>query len=131
MSLRDEMRLIETTHLKTWAGSKPAESTFPYIVKKLICAVIQPDKLRFPSGDAVWVPGFDGVLMNGEKNRFVPLGLSAWELGTDTDYKGKANKEYEKRSKAKIKDGELIVPNWRISLIILKLLKRRHENASS
>jgi hypothetical protein len=34
MSLRDEMRLIETTHLKTWAGSKPAESTFPYIVKK-------------------------------------------------------------------------------------------------
>jgi hypothetical protein len=31
MSLRDEMRLIETTHLKTWASSKPAESTFPYI----------------------------------------------------------------------------------------------------
>jgi hypothetical protein len=55
------MRLIETTHLKTWASSKPAESTFPSIVKKLICAVIQPDKLRFPSGDAVWVPSFDQI----------------------------------------------------------------------
>ncbi len=100
------MRLIETTHLKTWASSKPSESRFPYLVNGLICAVIQPDKLRFPSGDAVWVPGFDGVLMNGEKNRFVPMGLSVWELGTNADYKSKANTDYKKRSKAKIKDDE-------------------------
>jgi hypothetical protein len=30
-----------------------------------------------------------------------------------------------------LQDTQLIVPNWRISLRILKLLKRRHENASS
>ena len=51
------MHLIETTHLKTWASSTPAKGRFPHLVKDLICAVIQPDKLRFPSGDAVWVPG--------------------------------------------------------------------------
>jgi hypothetical protein len=56
------MRLIETSNLKTWAGSKAAESRFPHLVKKLICAVIQPEKLQMPSGDAVWVPGFDGVV---------------------------------------------------------------------
>lgn len=95
------MRLIETTHLRTWAGSKPAESRFPYIVKMLISAVIQPDRLRMPSGDAVWVPGFDGVVVNSEENRFVPTGLSVWEVGTRADVKGKANEDYQKRSEDK------------------------------
>jgi hypothetical protein len=100
------MRLIETTHLQTWASSKPAESRFPYIVKALICGVIQPDKLRMPSGDAVWMPGYDGVLVNSEENRFVPTGLSVWELGTNADFKGKADKDYKKRSQDRVKDGE-------------------------
>lgn len=91
------MRLIETTHLKTWASSKPAESRFPYIVKSLICAVIEPDKLRMPSGDAVWVPGFDGVLLCAKENRFVPLGESVWELGTGSLPKKKANEDFAKR----------------------------------
>jgi hypothetical protein len=70
------MRLIETTDLKNWAGSRSAQSRLPHLVKDLICAVIQPDQLRFPSGDAVWVPGYDGVLVSREKNLFVPTGLS-------------------------------------------------------
>lgn len=98
------MRLIETTHLKTWAGSKPAESRFPHIVKALITAVIQPRNLRMPSGDAVWVPGFDGVVASTEDNRFVPTGLSVWELGTNSDFRVKANKDYAKRSKDDAKD---------------------------
>ena len=99
------MRLIETTHLKMWAASKPAESRFPYFIKELICAVIQPEKIRFPSGDAVWIPGFDGVVVNSEKNIFVPTGLSVWEAGTGAKYKDKANKDYEKRSKDKVQEG--------------------------
>jgi hypothetical protein len=100
------MRLIETTHLKTWAGSKLAESRFPYIVKALISAVIQPEKLRMPFGDAVWVPGADGVVVNGEENRFVPIGLSVWELGTGARVKSKADGDYKKRSRDKAKDGK-------------------------
>eukprot|EP00362_Geleiidae_sp_MMETSP1317_P001174 CAMPEP_0201282030 /NCGR_PEP_ID=MMETSP1317-20130820/4667_1 /ASSEMBLY_ACC=CAM_ASM_000770 /TAXON_ID=187299 /ORGANISM="Undescribed Undescribed, Strain Undescribed" /LENGTH=258 /DNA_ID=CAMNT_0047593621 /DNA_START=67 /DNA_END=840 /DNA_ORIENTATION=+ len=92
------MNLIETTHLKTWAASKSAESRFPDMIKKLICAVIQPEKIRFPSGDAVWVPGFDGTLVNDEKSRFVPMGTSVWEVGTNSNYKNKANEDYKKRS---------------------------------
>jgi len=92
------MRLIKTTHLKIWASSKASESRFPHIIKNLICAVIQPKKLRFPSDDAIWVPGFDGELVSADENRFVPTGFSAWELGTDADYKTKANREYQKRS---------------------------------
>lgn len=74
------MRLIQISHLKTWASSKPAESQFPHIVKSLILATILPDKLRMPSGDAVWVPGYDGVVTNDQSSRFVPSGASVWEL---------------------------------------------------
>jgi hypothetical protein len=105
------MRLIETTHLKTWAGSKSAESRFPHIVKALISAVIQPEKLRMPSGDAVWVPGYDGVVVNSEKNRFVPIGLSVWEVGTDANIKRKADRDYGKRSKDKAEDSKELLPD--------------------
>lgn len=100
------MRLIETNHLKTWAGSKSAESRFPHIVKTLICNVVQPDKIRFPSGDAVWVPGFDGIVVNAENNRFVPTGLSVWEVGTRAHFKDQANDNYGKRSRGKIQPPE-------------------------
>ena len=93
------MHLIETSHLKTWAGSKPAESRFPHLIKELIQAVIRPDKLRMPSGDAVWVPGFDGVVVSSEKSRFVPTGESVWEVGTRADIKGQATTNYQNRSK--------------------------------
>jgi hypothetical protein len=108
-----EMRLIQTTDLKNWAGSRSAQSRLPHLVKDLICAVIQPDQLRFPSGDAVWVPGYDGVLVNREKNLFVPTGLSVWEAGTEPDYKEKANKDYNKRSKDKTENGKDVKTTWK------------------
>lgn len=101
------MRLIETTHLKTWASSKAAESRFPHILKALICAVIQPEKLRMPSGSAIWLPGYDGEITNNETNRFVPLGISVWEASTDSDVKGKADIDYKKRSYDQKKDQEI------------------------
>lgn len=92
------MRLIETSQLKSWAGSRLAEDRFPYILKRLITAVLNPKNLRIPSGDAVWVPGFDGIVVNNEENRFVPTGFSVWEAGTTSEYKRKAESDYEKRS---------------------------------
>ena len=97
------MHLIETSHLKSWADSRPAQSQFPYYVKKLISAVIQPEKLRMPSGDAVWLPGLDGEVLNSETNRFVPPGLSVWEVGTQPRIKSKANTDYAKRKTDKDK----------------------------
>jgi hypothetical protein len=95
------MHLIETSHLKSWSDSRSAQSQLPYYVKRLISAVIQPEKLRIPSGDAVWLPGLDGEVMNSETNRFVPKGQSVWEVGTQTRIKSKANKDYAKRTKDK------------------------------
>ena len=57
-----------------------------------------------PSGCPV--PGFDGVLLSNEKNRFVPTGLSVWELGTTPHYKAKANADYKKRSNDRLQRGK-------------------------
>lgn len=92
------MRLIETSHLETWARSLPAKGDFPRWGRNLIWAVIQPDRIRFPSGDAVWLPGFDGVVVCSEQSPFVPYGQSVWELGTEATYQAKANEDYWKRS---------------------------------
>lgn len=94
----ERMRLIENHSIEAWAASKAAESRFPFWVKSLITAVVQPQKLRMPSGDAVWLPGYDGDVVNAEENPFVPHGRSVWELGTNRDYKSKANDDYEKRT---------------------------------
>src|SRR5690554_1740065 len=100
------MRVIETSHLKTWAASKAAASQLPRLVKMLIQAVIQPDQRRMPSGDAVWIPGFDGVVVNKEANRFVPVGLSVWELGTGANFRAKAQADYTKRSTNEVGNDE-------------------------
>lgn len=97
------MRIIQTSNLESWAGLAVANTKFPYYVRALICAVIRPEKLRMPFGDAVWLPGFDGELVNSEDSRFVPTGKSVWEVGTGDDYMGKANDDFKKRV---VKDAE-------------------------
>ena len=92
------MKLIETSHLSSWAASKASESRFPHLVKDLIRATIDADKLRMPSGDAVWVPGFDGEISNSQENRFVPTGFSVWEIGTNSSPASKAKEDYDKRT---------------------------------
>lgn len=93
------MRLIDNSHISSWAGTADAKSRFPYWVRELILAVIQPDKLQMPFGGGVWLPGYDGVVSNGQQNPYVPLGESVWEFGTSAKVRDKANEDYEKRTK--------------------------------
>jgi hypothetical protein len=95
------MKLIENHQLEAWARSSAAKDRFPHWIRALISAVIQPDKLRIPSGDATWLPGYDGFVVNKEPNQYVPAGNSVWELSTESDFRGKANGDYAKRSNDK------------------------------
>lgn len=95
------MRIIETSHLKQWASTVAANSTLPHMIKKLINSTTNVQNLRMPSGDASWVPGFDGVVFNTKGTKFVPDGFSVWEMGTNSNYKGKANGDYNKRNDGK------------------------------
>lgn len=96
------MRLIENHDIDSWAKSVNAKSDFPYWIRELIQTSVSPHELRFPYGDAVWMPGLDGVVVCNETNPFVPMGESVWEVGTDQNHKRKAERDYNKRLKDKL-----------------------------
>jgi len=71
----------------------------PLLVKKLILASCKPTNIKFSSGDAISIGGWDGVLAVDIGNEFIPTGKSGWEIGTDNAVNGKADSEYSKRSR--------------------------------
>jgi len=94
------MRWITAKQLEDWARTLGSRSELAKIVSDLIRASA-PDiaSIRFPSGDKGEVRGFDGHIVTSVEGLNVPEGRSYWELGTDSDYKVKAKKDFDKRTK--------------------------------
>jgi len=92
------MKWINTTDLSIWASTREAQGLLPHVIRMLIQASCEPMNIRFPSGDAIWVPGYDGVLEVEEGALYIPEGKSCWECGCDSNPKNKANEDYKKRN---------------------------------
>ena len=91
-----------TAHdINHWADKKPrrAQEELPLLVRRLISASVNPNNIHIPSGNAVLIKGWDGIVEIKEENPFVPLGVSVWEFGTAKDFRTKAKKDYETRCK--------------------------------
>ena len=93
------MKFITSTHLKQWADTKESQSLLPELIRRLICASVKRlDRLSFPSGDAVHMPGWDGIVSCREQIDLVPEGESLWECGVNKDIQTKANDDITKRA---------------------------------
>lgn len=93
------MKFITSTDLKQWADTNECRQLLPELIKRLIDAsVSNVDILSFPSGDAVCLPGWDGVVSCEECIDMIPAGVSLWECGASEDVKGKIDSDYEKRT---------------------------------
>lgn len=93
------MKFITSTHLNQWADTKECQQMLPELIKRLIDAsVTNVDRLSFPSGDAVYLPGWDGVVSCDECIDLVPAGISLWECGASENVKGKIDSDYDKRT---------------------------------
>ena len=93
------MKFITSTHLKQWADTRECQSLLPELMRRLICASVkQLDRLSFPCGDAVHMPGWDGVVSSPEPIDMVPEGISLWECGVNKDIQTKANDDIIKRA---------------------------------
>lgn len=93
------MKFITSTHLKQWADTKESQSLLPELIRRLICASVKRlDRLSFPSGDAVHMPGWDGIVSCQESIDLVPDGESLWECGVNKDIQTKANDDITKRA---------------------------------
>jgi hypothetical protein len=85
-------------HLEQWAGTLDARAQLSRLVSDLIRAsVTEISLIRFPSGDASQMPGWDGHLISEGMQPYVPEGESGWEFGTSEDILKKANEDYETR----------------------------------
>ena len=85
--------------LRRWAGSAGSAEALPRLVRSLI-AETEPSAewIDIPAGTAVASSGWDGVVRCAHGNRFVPAGLSVWELSAkQNDSHGKAGRDYDKR----------------------------------
>ena len=103
------MEVITSSFLKSIVISqkRKLEGLLPELVKRLIINSC-PDRtrLRIPSCDDIWAPGFDGVVSVESGTSYVSEGQSVWEFGTSSDSLKKINKDYDKRTE----DPQGIVP---------------------
>ena len=61
------MKWITSTDIKQWADRREAQSVLPELVARLIRATASNiAQIRFPSGDAVHLTGWDGILETSE-----------------------------------------------------------------
>jgi hypothetical protein len=93
---------VTANDIKEWTATnkRRAEEVLPLLVKRLAFASCKPKLIDFPSGDAVAVGGWDGILDVEEGNEFIPKGKSGWELGTNSNVIKKADSDYDKRTKS-------------------------------
>ncbi|SFE87722.1 hypothetical protein [Spirosoma endophyticum] len=93
------MNWVDTTDLRSWANRRDCQETLPQLVRKLIRATSNSIKsIKFPSGENVLIGGWDGILVVSEETDYLPLGTSLWEFGANSDTKGKADDDYQKRT---------------------------------
>lgn len=91
--------LVSATDIKLWANRRDAQEMLPRLIRRLIRATVSPiNRIGFPAGEGVQMGGWDGRLEVEQGNAFVPDGVSAWELGSSGNVKGKADVDYEKRT---------------------------------
>lgn len=92
------MKFITSTDLKQWADTKECQQLLPELIKRLIdSSVSNINKLSFPSGDATFLPGWDGIVNCNEVIDLVPAGISLWECGTTDSVKSKIDNDFNKR----------------------------------
>lgn len=60
-------------------------------------------KIDFPGNDDAQRAGWDGWIEAGAGTPWIPLGISGWEFGVNSDIKGKADGDFEKSVKATAK----------------------------
>lgn len=99
--LLQPFRLIDEGDLDRWADRRDGQDMLPELIRRLILAEhgYHPG-FRFPSGNSVSLPGWDGISNVAVASDMVPAGWAGWEFGTDKSTKSKADGDFDKRSKA-------------------------------
>ena len=92
------MKLLTRDNIERWADTTFSKAALPYLISRLIRATTPAStKANLPSGSATYIGGWDGIVNCDSETAYVPKGTSLWEFGTNSDIKGKADGDYNKR----------------------------------
>ena len=91
---------VTAINITKWVENNPreAQEILPLLIKRLIFASVNASLIRFPSGDSIVLPGWDGILKTDKGNAFIPTGDSAWEVSTEKTVNTKADSDHLKRT---------------------------------
>lgn len=95
-------QIVDATGLDGWFIStrRDAQEMLPHLVRQLVMETLPLSalaRIRFPAGDQVGLPGYDGVVETTVEHPFVPHGISVWEMGTGPAEEKLAD-DYRKRT---------------------------------
>lgn len=90
---------IDRNRLQSWADTRPSQSEFPRLVRRLILETTPGlVELGMPAGDGVAAGDWDGSVRTNTATAWVPDGLSVWELSVNSSPNTKADADYSKRA---------------------------------
>ena len=96
---------ITSTDLVSWANTIAARTRLPVLLRRLVHADTDPGaKVDFPGNDAGERKGWDGFTDAEAPGHWVPGGQTGWELSVSKDLPGKANRDFQARSKLPAED---------------------------
>ncbi|MGA8474542.1 MAG: hypothetical protein WB681_05695 [Candidatus Cybelea sp.] len=91
--------LITSADLISWADRVESPVGLPTLISMLIRASAGADAiLRFPAGEGVRDPGWDGTCESPRSADYVPEGSSRWELSVKKNPQTKADSDFTKRA---------------------------------
>lgn len=92
------MKLVTRDHIERWAETTFSKGDLPYLISRLVRATAPINTwANFPSGSAAYIGGWDGEVNCPTDTAYIPKGISLFEFGTESDSKGKADDDYDKR----------------------------------
>ena len=96
---------VNAIAIRHWAERIDARSTFPQVIRRLATATVKGiSESDLPAHESVQRPGFDGVIVCEVGNAWVPTGKSSWELSAEQGIKGKADRDFAKRTASTAQD---------------------------
>ena len=93
-----EPGLVDRQGLLEWVNKAEARSELPRLIRRLILESTPASvQIGMPAEEGIQSRGWDGTVRSPENIRWVPEGLSLWELSTNTKAGQKATSDYSKR----------------------------------
>ncbi|WP_229779669.1 hypothetical protein, partial [Deinococcus knuensis] len=89
---------LSVLDIHNWADTLPARRQLPRLLRRLALLHTGVEAIEFAADEDTQLGGYDGTILSTGSHAFFPSGLSVWEMGVDAQVKGKADKDFQKRS---------------------------------